>query len=88
MKSFRDYAIVLDSTDNVATALRDVEPGVYRRDDGPLTIVEAIPAGFKLAVRSIGAGEAVTKYGHPIGRATEPIEPGQQVHTHNMESAV
>jgi len=31
-------------------------------------------------------GDAVVKYGEVIGQATESIEPGDWVHTHNAES--
>jgi len=39
-----------------------------------------------VAIRPIGPGEKVLKYGCPIGSATEPIQPGQHVHTHNLRS--
>ena len=47
---------------------------------------EAIPAGHKYALRHIGKGEAVIKYGEIIGRATQDIEKGEWVHTHNVRS--
>ena len=43
-----------------------------------------IPAGHKVAVRPIAAGEAIIRYGHYIGRADIDINPGDHVHTHNM----
>lgn len=42
--------------------------------------------GHKLAVRPIGKGEAITKYGSPIGYATEDIAQGDHVHLHNIAS--
>ncbi len=44
---------------------------------------ERIPAGHKVAVRPIAAGEAVRRYGQVIGFATQPIAPGRHVHVHN-----
>ena len=47
---------------------------------------ETVPAGHKYALRSIGAGEPVVKYGEIIGRATRDIAEGEWVHTHNVRS--
>ena len=47
---------------------------------------ETVPAGHKYALRSIGKGEAVIKYGEIIGRATQDIAEGEWVHTHNVRS--
>ena len=43
-----------------------------------------VPAGHKRARRAVAAGEAVYKYGWPIGRATRDIAPGDWVHSHNL----
>ena len=45
-----------------------------------------IPAGHKLALRDIAAGEYVIKYGQIIGRAKQDIPAGAWVHTHNVAS--
>ena len=45
-----------------------------------------VPAGHKYALRIIGAGEYVVKYGEVIGRATRDIAEGEWVHTHNLKS--
>ena len=44
--------------------------------------------GHKYALRDIRAGEAVIKYGYPIGRATADIPAGAHVHTHNLATAL
>jgi len=49
-----------------------------------VTAAERIPAGHKVAVRPIAAGEPVRRYGQIIGFATSPIEPGRHVHVHNI----
>ncbi len=54
--------------------------GVVLRDD--------IPAGHKAALRDIPRGGPVVKYGHPMGRASRDIAPGEKVHVHNVESAL
>ena len=40
--------------------------------------------GHKYALRDIAEGEAVIKYGNPIGHATAPIKAGEHVHFHNV----
>src|SRR5271155_603133 len=48
-----------------------------------VTTVERIPAGHKVAIRPIAVGEPIRRYGQIIGFATQPIAPGQHVHTQN-----
>src|SRR6516162_7109974 len=48
-----------------------------------VTTVERIPAGHKVAIKSIAPGEPILRYGQVIGFATAPIAPGQHVHTQN-----
>jgi altronate hydrolase len=43
-----------------------------------------IPAGHKVAVRPIAVGEPVRRYNQVIGFASQPIAPGEHVHTHNL----
>jgi altronate hydrolase len=43
-----------------------------------------VPAGHKVAIRAIAAGEAVRRYGEHIGLARTAIVPGEHVHTHNV----
>ena len=81
-------ALVISDRDNVATALEPLEPGrIIQLDQTMLTIVERVPRGHKVAIRAIHAGDAVLKYGSPIGTATADIAPGAHVHTHNLASA-
>jgi len=81
-------ALVISDRDNVATALEPLEPG-RRLELGGVTIVvrEPIPRGHKVALARIAPGEAVVKYGSPIGRASAEILPGAHVHTHNVASS-
>lgn len=44
--------------------------------------------GHKTAVRDIQKGEAVIKYGFPIGLASCDIKNGETVHTHNLKTAL
>jgi altronate hydrolase len=81
-------AIQLDPRDDVATALVPLAAGSrVAVGAAEVTLSNEIPRGHKFALRAIAAGEPVLKYGHPIGRATAAIAPGQHVHVHNLASA-
>ncbi|WP_309089846.1 altronate dehydratase family protein [Phenylobacterium sp.] len=77
--------LIIDPRDDVAVALRGMAAG--ETVDG-LTAAADIPAGHKVARRAIAKGEAVRKYGWPIGRASADIAPGEHVHTHNLSTAL
>ena len=84
-------ALVMHARDNVATAVRDLQPGepVYVRQGegvGSLDGKEAVAYGPNLALREIAEGDAIIKYGEKIGRATRRIPQGFHVHVHNVES--
>ncbi|ABS02071.1 UxaA family hydrolase [Kineococcus radiotolerans] len=51
---------------------------------GALTVRTDVPAGHKVALRDVAAGEAVRKYGQLIGLASAPIAAGEHVHVHNL----
>ncbi len=71
--------------DHVATAMRDLPAGQAVTVDGvAITLKNDIPKGHKLAVLPVRAGEAVLKFGFPIGKATQDIAPGEHIHVHNM----
>jgi altronate dehydratase len=79
--------LIISDRDNVATALQVLEPGVQLElGDVQLAVRESVPSGHKIALRTIHAGEAVIKYGSPIGLATAEIPVGAHVHTHNLAS--
>ena len=78
-------AIHLHPTDNVAIARVPLPAGTELRVDGlPLLTRDAIPAGHKVALWDIAAGETVERYGQMIGRAKVPIDAGRHIHTHNL----
>ena len=80
--------LVISARDNVATALEPLAAGRALQIDGAtLTTCQKIPRGHKVAIRAIRSGDAVVKYGNPIGTATTDIAPGAHVHIHNVSSA-
>ena len=60
-------AFQIDERDNVATALKVLEPGTVRllgdSREKKLSVREEIPAGHKVALTDIAAGENIVKYG-------------------------
>jgi altronate hydrolase len=77
----------LSPSDHVAVALRDLAEGqTIPGPDGSVTARAPIPSGHKIAVTPVEQGEAVLKYGWPIGRAVAAITPGEHVHTHNLKT--
>ena len=79
--------IKIDPSDNVAVLLEAVPAGTQFEELG-ITTLQDIPAGHKCAIRDIAAGEAVIKYGNPIGHAKEAIPAGSWVHVHNVKTGL
>jgi altronate hydrolase len=78
-------ALRVHPDDDVAVALMPLAPGRNLVVAGiGVRTAAAIPAGHKLALRGIAAGEAVRRYGQVIGFATAPIAPGEHIHSHNL----
>lgn len=75
--------IRLNENDNVVVARAELLPGASI-EGGNITARSAIAAGHKVATAPIAQGEPVRKYNQIIGFASQPIEPGQHVHSHNM----
>ncbi len=85
---------VIEPGDNVGTAV--LEDHIQRGDKvsttgrlSGITVIAtaAIPYGHKIALRPIKKGECIVKYGLTIGTATQDIQPGDHVHTHNIQSS-
>jgi altronate dehydratase small subunit len=87
-------AIQIDVKDNVATVTSGVKAGEkveVLSPEGEVVsrpeVAGDVPFGHKIALRGLGEGEEIVKYGEVIGVASEAIGPGAWVHTHNVESA-
>lgn len=75
----------LDFSDNVVVARQHARAGeCYQSDGTEISASERIDMGHKMAIREIATGDAIRKFGQPIGFATQPIQPGEWVHTHNV----
>ncbi|WP_018665002.1 UxaA family hydrolase [Heyndrickxia acidiproducens] len=81
----KNKTILLNQRDNVVVALQDLKAGdVISAGDQSITLKEAITQGHKIARQDILENASIIKYGAPIGHATEKIEKGSWVHTHNV----
>lgn len=77
--------VLLHPSDNILVAARPLATGSrLAAADDPLTLVDNVAMGHKLARQPIPRGQHVIKYGQVIGFATTDIAPGQWVHTHNL----
>ena len=78
-------AMIVSARDTVAVALRDLAQGAVISVGGEaVTLREPVPRGHKIALVGHRKGDAVIKYGAPIGHVTGPVEPGAHVHLHNL----
>lgn len=79
--------IQIHPKDAVAVALEPLGKGqTIVGENFEVTLKEDIPQGHKFTLHPIKKGEALLKYGHPIGEATQDIDSGSWVHTHNMKT--
>jgi altronate dehydratase small subunit len=73
--------------DNVAVAVETIDQGeLVRLATGEeVRVQSAIKYGYKVALKAIGVGEPIVKYGECIGHASKDIAVGDAVHVHNVE---
>lgn len=84
-------AFQIHRDDNVATLVDDFAGDGLLQITGGFELEaiqgkEPIKAGHKVALRRIGKGEVVIKFGSYIGCACQCIEKGSWVHLHNIQS--
>ena len=83
----KNVLIVLDSHDNIAIALQELQIGqVISQEDiaGSLQVMTIIPRGHKIALQDIKKSDPIIKYGERMGHAIAPIARGSHVHIHNV----
>ncbi len=77
--------LILDTRDNVAVCLVDLEVGdLIEQDNIKIKVINRIARGHKIASREIAKGEGIIKYGERMGHAVAPIAVGEHVHVHNI----
>ena len=77
----------ISAGDSVAVALIALNAGSEMDVEGQkITLLTDVPAGHKFALKDIAEGEAIIKYGYPIGQAKCNIAAGSHVHVHNLKT--
>ena len=84
MKKNDVLTIRLHKEDNVVVTLSDLKTGTAI-ENGITTTRDTVPAGHKVATCPVRKGEYIYKYGQIIGAANMDIQPGEHVHTHNVD---
>ena len=89
--SLERMALIINSIDNVATALRNLDAVskiVLEIGNGYHEVVlkDSVPFGHKFAIVDIARGSDVIKYGESIGEAVTDIYVGEHVHVQNLAS--
>jgi altronate dehydratase small subunit len=88
----KQKVVVLNSRDNVATALVSLRAGdILELEAGGETrtvkLTGDVPFGHKFSLFEIEPDSPVIKYGEVIGLANAMINTGDYVHIHNLVSA-
>ncbi|MBQ2922090.1 MAG: altronate dehydratase [Tyzzerella sp.] len=79
--------IKIHPSDKVAVAINTLKAQETFEIDGNEYVAKAeVPAGHKIAIEPMKAGENIIKYGFPIGHAKVDIAVGEHVHSHNVKS--
>ncbi len=79
--------IRINAVDNVAVALHEVEAGTCLDIEGAdVKTCCNVPAGHKVALQDMQAGDNVVKYGFPIGHLTEPVSKGGLIDHTNLRT--
>lgn len=79
-------ALLIDSADNLAVALRQLEKNeTVPVGDHEVTISETIPPKQKFTLHDFSIGGKATLYGVTVGVATEFIAKGGLIHTGNLK---
>ena len=82
MTNAENLTVKLNENDNVATALREINPGESTQN---LQSISKIPKGHKISLRKIKQGEKIIKYDQLIGIARKDILAGEHVHVENTD---
>ena len=77
-------AIRLNPADDVLVAVDAIAEGATVQG---VLAREKVPRGHKMSAAAIAEGAPVKKFGQIIGCASQPIEAGRHVHTHNLAYA-
>ncbi|MFC2014372.1 UxaA family hydrolase [Chloroflexota bacterium] len=79
--------IKISPSDNVAVAVVSIPNGktVYIQENEELVVNEEIPLGHKIGLVPIPRGASIIRYTEVICIASQDIQRGDWIHTHNTE---
>ncbi len=88
------HVVLHDAKDTVAVAvIEGIKAGstlnAWIMDEDRIVSVTAsqdIPIGHKIALKDMGVGDTVLKYGVDIGKVVSPIKVGEHAHVHNIKT--
>ena len=78
--------IKLNAIDNVAVAPMNIALGSIITSE--LKAETNIPFGHKISLQNINKGDLIYKYGQIIGIASEKINKGSHVHSHDLTKKI
>ena len=77
----------INVADSVVVCLQPMKKGATIETDGRyITLNQDVPAGHKVLIKDVKAGEDIIKYGYPIGHATENLKAGDWVNENNLKT--
>ena len=77
----------INPADNVVVAIQPQKSGALIHVDGhEISVKDDVPAGHKIAIKDLSAGENVIKYGFPIGHAKEAKPAGSWMNENNIKT--
>ena len=88
------HCVLHDPDDSVAVVVVEgvtagtTLTGLILDEDRTITVpcVQDIPIGHKVALKDLGVGYTVIKYGVDIGKVVAPIAKGAHAHVHNIKT--
>jgi altronate hydrolase len=83
----QQVAIRLHAQDHVAIAKTNLVAGttLLLEEGGPVKVRQFIPSGHKVALSEVAPEAPVRRYGQIIGFASQAIQPGDHVHSQNLD---
>ena len=77
----------INKADSVVVCLQPKKKGDLIEVDGlSITLSQDTPAGHKVLIKDVAAGEDIIKYGYPIGHALQAMKAGDWVNEKNLKT--
>ena len=77
----------INKADSVVVCLQPKKKGDLIEVDGlSITLNQDTPAGHKVLIKDVAAGEDIIKYGYPIGHALQTMKAGDWVNENNLKT--